>query len=385
MTYPAMNARAELLEHLEARFHELELTILNRIRAISPSLGDQDPVYRHGLQAAVPVAIRYGLDAMALGDTPPVPTELLSQARLDARYEVSLSEVLRRYVAGRSLFDDFVLEEIEKDPRVARRGSKDLLRAQAMLFEHLVGAIADEYGRETKTYFRPDPTKGLDGIRRLLDGELLDTSRLEYDFGTLHVGLIAEGKEATKSVRTLAGAIDARLLLAEPHEDHIWAWIGVRRPLAGNELARCVAEHWPEHLRLASGEIGRGINGWRLTHEQAKAAFAHSLQGPVTVARYADIALDVSVAQDHLLTASLRAIYLAPLEQQRDRGEALRATLSAYFAADRNRASTAAALGVSRQTVANRLKTVEEVINSSIAERAADLELALRVQPPYWG
>lgn len=64
--------------------------------------------------------------------------------------------------------------------------------------------------------------------------------------------------------------------------------------------------------------------------------------------------------QDSLLTASLRELYLAPLEQERNGGEVLRATLRAYFSAGRNVSSTAAALGVNRRTVANRLHRVEE-------------------------
>jgi PucR C-terminal helix-turn-helix domain len=379
MTHSAKQARADLIRHLSARFQELELAVLNRVEAISPYDESQDPEYRRGLRAAVPVAISYGLVAIELGDIPPIPAELLAQARLDVRYEVALGDVLKRYVAGRSLFDDFVFEEIEKSPKLAGRWSKTLLRSQAMLFEHLIGAVADEYDREARAMSRAGQTTVTERINRLLAGELLDTSRLEYDFGGHHVGVVAEGEDVTRSIRSLAKAIDARLLLAEPQEDVAWAWIGTRRPVDRGDIGVWVAKHWPEQLRLALGEAGLGLVGWRLTHHQARAAFTHACHGQVRVARYADVALDVSVAQDQLLMASLKAIYLAPLERQRGNGAILRETLSAYFAADRNRASAAAALGVSRQTVAKRLRTVEEALSQSLIDRAPDLELALRV------
>ncbi|MBA3865218.1 MAG: helix-turn-helix domain-containing protein [Solirubrobacterales bacterium] len=58
----------------------------------------------------------------------------------------------------------------------------------------------------------------------------------------------------------------------------------------------------------------------------------------------------------------------------------MRKTLRAYFAANRNGASAAAALGVSRQTVKNRLRAAEELIGRGLTECAADLETALRLE-----
>jgi DNA-binding PucR family transcriptional regulator len=95
--------------------------------------------------------------------------------------------------------------------------------------------------------------------------------------------------------------------------------------------------------------------------------------------RYADHALLTSMAKDEVLIASLREIYLTPLEAGRDGGAADRATLCAYFAAGRNGKSAAAALSTSRQTVSNRLKSVEKKIGRSLLACATDLELTLRL------
>ncbi len=58
----------------------------------------------------------------------------------------------------------------------------------------------------------------------------------------------------------------------------------------------------------------------------------------------------------------------------------LRQTLRAYFAAERNASSTAAALGVSRQTVINRLRVVEERLGRSLGSCAVEVEAALRLE-----
>lgn len=49
--------------------------------------------------------------------------------------------------------------------------------------------------------------------------------------------------------------------------------------------------------------------------------------------------------------ASLGQLYLEPLARERDGGQMARETLRAYFGAERNGASAAPVLGVSRQTV----------------------------------
>jgi len=104
----------------------------------------------------------------------------------------------------------------------------------------------------------------------------------------------------------------------------------------------------------------------------------------VTVARYADVAIEAATLRDDLLAKSLRQLYLEPLEQMRDGGKDARETLRAYFAAERNVSSTAAALGVDRRTVRNRIRAIEELLGRPLNVIAADLEIALRSDPPGW-
>jgi DNA-binding PucR family transcriptional regulator len=103
------------------------------------------------------------------------------------------------------------------------------------------------------------------------------------------------------------------------------------------------------------------------------------LNGPNPVVRYADVALIASALQDDLLTESLHQQYLAPLEHERDGGEVLRQTLRAYFDADRNISAAAGALGANRNTVSNRLRSVEARIGRPLNACATELESALRL------
>jgi len=57
----------------------------------------------------------------------------------------------------------------------------------------------------------------------------------------------------------------------------------------------------------------------------------------------------------------------------------LRKTLRAYFTTGRNITSAASALGVSRQTVGNRLRVIEEKLGRTIESCAPEIEVALRL------
>lgn len=69
----------------------------------------------------------------------------------------------------------------------------------------------------------------------------------------------------------------------------------------------------------------------------------------------------------------------APLADGRDGGLELRKTLRAYFTTGRNITSAASALGVSRQTVGNRLRVIEEKLGRTIESCAPEIEVALRL------
>jgi DNA-binding PucR family transcriptional regulator len=135
----------------------------------------------------------------------------------------------------------------------------------------------------------------------------------------------------------------------------------------------------PDGVFVTVGEPGEGLAGWRLSHRQAKAAMPIAERRGQAVLSYADVAVLASIARDDLLAASLRQLYLAPLETARDGGKVARETLRAYFTAERNISSTAAALGVDRRTVSNRIRAIEELLGRTLKSSATDLETALRL------
>jgi hypothetical protein len=372
-------ARAELSRRLEARRDEIEAAVMNRVYSVSDTK-DLDPTYAEGLKAAVTAAVDYGLIAIELGEerSEPPPPILLAQARLAARAGVSLDTVLRRYFAGHALLGDFLVEEAEESG-LRGNGLQRLLRTQAALFDRLLAAVSEEHAREAEGRLGTQEERRAERIERLLDGELVDASELDYDLEGTHLGLIAKGPRVHEAVHRLSRHLDRRLLSVRPEEGVLWAWLGGHRRLDSEDLDCVLSKVWPQQAMLVVGEPGEGVRGWRLSHRQAAATLPVALRGAEPVVRYRDVALLASVIQDELLTTSLQKLYLVPLEAERDGGYKARETLQAYFAARGNIASAAAGLGISRQATGNRLRRIEQLLDRSLESCQRELELALRL------
>jgi DNA-binding PucR family transcriptional regulator len=322
----------------------------------------------------------YGLEAIESSPhrPPATPLVLLSQARLAARRGISLDTMLRRYVAGYAALGECLIEEADRMGLDGGEAVK-VTNACARQFDHLLAAVGEEHSREAVSRAETPHERRAQLVSRLLLGESFDAPELAYDLNLHHLGAVTTGTGALAALREMARALDYRLLVI-PREATTWAWLGGRRPVDPEVVQLRIASGWPPQARLAIGEPGEGIHGWRLTHRQARAAMGIARRGSLPFIRYTDVALLASVLQDDLLATSLRELYLSPLERERDGGQTFRETLRAYFAASRNVSSAAAALGVNRNTVASRLRTVEERIGRSLDAAGSEIEAALRLQ-----
>lgn len=366
---------------LRERLAEVEAAIATRVYAISDPRDVADPAYLQGLNAALAAAVDYRLAVLEAGErhAPAVPLVLLAQARLDARDAVSLDTVLRRYLAGNAVFGDFLVEEAER-AEVPASVLRRLLGEQATLGDHLLTAVSAEYSREATNQPRSPAERRRECVKRLLAGELVDHSELGYDLDGHHLALMAKGEGAEELMRGLATTLDRRLLAVRREEEPIWAcWLGGKRPLTAQRALGALSGNTPDGVFVTAGESGEGLSGWRFSHLQAKAALPVAERRSQPLLLYADVALLASILRDDLIASSLRQLYLAPLEQTRDGGKVARETLRAYFTAERNISSTAAALRVDRRTVRNRIRAIDQLLGCPLKDSAADLEIALRL------
>jgi hypothetical protein len=372
--------RGALLDRLEERRPAIEKAIRARIHAIEDPSEARDPAYLEGLRSAMGAAIDYGFESIERADdhTLLIPIALLTQARVAARSGVPLDTVLRRYFAGYALLTDFLLDAAA-EAGMAGPTLRNITRCQAARFDILVVEVSEEYRREGREESRPGERRRLRRVRQLLAGEILEAPELAYDLASWHVGLIASGAQAAETLRRLAKRLRLRLLIVQPDDMTAWVWLGGRTTIDQEAIRRALADDPQAYLAIALGVPGKGLEGWRLTHRQAAAALPVAQRSNAQVARYADVALLAATLREEVLADSLRQLYLEPLEKGRDDGATVRKTLRAYFGADRNVSSTAAALAVNRRTINRRLRTAEDAIGCRLDEAAAEIEAALQL------
>jgi PucR-like helix-turn-helix protein/diguanylate cyclase with GGDEF domain len=358
---------------------EIEDAIMARIQAIDDPRESGDAIYVEGLRKAVPAAVEYALEALEEDQgVPPVPVELLAQARLAARNGVSLDTVLRRYLAGYTLLGDFVLQEAAH----YAAGSEELaavLRAHGATLDALLLAVSEEYATEPVPERPRSDRRRTEQVQRLLAGEPATAVDLGYNLHGHHLALIGLGPQCAEAIRELVSPLARPLLLVKPTAGEAWAWLG------GGEFDHTVFDSElavvPSHsVRVAVGEPAQGVTGWRLTHQQARSALPLALRGARATVRYGDVSLIAAVVRDETFLSSLVELYLRRLREDRSIGAVWRETLCAYFSAERNVSSAAAGLGLSRQTVINRLQAIEERVERPVNACAAELEAVLKLE-----
>jgi hypothetical protein len=375
------HSRHELLAGVRRRSEEIGQAVRARVDGIGERSSAADPEYLEGLRGAIRAAIDDTIDAADRADIVPVPLPVLSQARLAARDGVPLETVLRRYLAGHAVLGDLVVEEAERQD-VAAGVLRWVLRAQAARTDQVLEVISADYLQEAGAVaFRPPDRRLAEQVQRLLDGELLDPSGLGYDLDRWHLAVHVRGPDPSREflASDVAREHNARPLVVEMADELLCIWLGSTERLESEDVEGTLSRHAFPGARIALGEPASGDAGWRLTHNQARAALSVAVRLPGTTHRYKDVALLATAMRDELLTTSLSRFYLEPLEEDDETGRALRTTLRTYLRSDLNVTSTAAALGISRNTVRNRLRAIEEKVGYLDISRVPDLLLALRL------
>jgi hypothetical protein len=369
--------RAELVARLRARCGEIEDTVYNRVLKMADPIEGDDPEYRAYLRATVAESIDYALLGIERGEEweGTIPEAAAVQARRAARNGVKLDAILRRYAAGDRLVGEFVVDEAAKLPNEAMR---HLMRAQGPHVDRMMASVATEYMDELERIRRSPAQRIAERVQRLLASDSpVDAAGLDYELDAWHLGLIVTGSRADVAARTLAAGLNRQSLVVAQGNDAAWAWLGGRERLAVIEVERYQAAGVLGDATLAVGEARRGVEGWRLSHYEARAAQQVMLRRPQPLIQASDVVLLAAVLRDEMMAKSLRATYLAPLDEHGDSGLGLRETLRAYFDAGFNAATAAAVLEVDRHTVQRRLRKVEEALGRLLHSCHAELEVAL--------
>jgi hypothetical protein len=229
---------------------------------------------------------------------------------------------------------------------------------------------------------RPPEQRRSEIVQRLLaEGpvEFAELAELDYDLHALwHLGLIATGTGIRDALRRVKADLGCEVLPAPCGEGTMCAWLGTPRKLKVTDVERLLSANQAAYGFFAIGGPGKGLDGWRQTHREAKGALLRALRKPEKVVRYADGPLLAAALENETLATWLKG-FLAPLLVGPDGGARLLQTLRAYIDTGCNSSSAASKLEVRRHTVGSRRREAEDLLGCPLRTCIAELDVALRL------
>ena len=354
-----------------------------RLTEEEPYWGRERPELFDTYRMITRASILAELECLRDGARPPdeLPEADLEFARGAARIGAQPTDLGGAYRRGHACHWEawFALVEAEGlDPEHRRallaRGS-DFFFDYATRLSHMT---LERYTRERDLMLSDREQRRVHLVHELLAGNDVDPTALGYDPAGSNLAFVAWGDGAPEAARAAGAALARPLLVVGVLEDETWGWLGgSAAPDTGQRLARA---DLPGGAALAFGDDAAGTEGFVLSHEQARRAERAGRRSGRPITHYADVALESLAAVDEDAAAAFVARELRGIDGDDTRSARLRDTLRAWFASGQNAAAAAAALGVHEQTVAQRLRTVEERTGHPVAERRAELETALRLR-----
>ena len=274
----------------------------------------------------------------------------------------------------------FELVEASIDDEPTKR---DLLRHGSDYFFKYADLVsrymAEGYQRSVERSAANGEHQRFQEMKTLLEADPLASSHFDLDLNLYHLGLVAWGEGADKAVRKLAAELGRPVLLRLRLHDSWFGWISGARPLTSHEQAQLQRFKPGDRIRIAFGLEGFGESGFRSTNHQALRAQWVARAGPAVI-HYGDVAMEALATEAETDAKAFVAHELRGIDDGSAPSERLRETLVAYFDAELNAASAAAALGVHHQTVTNRLRAAEERLGHPLGSRQLELALALRLR-----
>jgi hypothetical protein len=324
-------------------------------------------------------------------DVPPAAAEY---ARRFAQQDLSLEALLRAYRLGEHRFVQCALRhlgdlELTADDVLAVAGQVSL-RLNGYIDQVIEGLI-DIYEEERRRWDRRSDAARTAQVRAVLETEGLDAGTAEEMLGVplrgWNLAAVAwvetlgpgAGRDLRATGRLLAEASDRQpvTMLADDHT--VWAWLtSAGSPSLDRQALRALLADHP-HLRIALGEPGTGLAGFRGSHREARRArtIAESAAHPEQLVDFGEVAVVGLLTDDvnDLRTWVCRT--LGALARDDEAMARLRETVRVFLHAGGSFTDAASQLHLHKNTVHYRVRKAEEILGRPLTERRLDTEVAL--------
>jgi DNA-binding PucR family transcriptional regulator len=381
-----------LATELAARTAELEAIFLDQIPEVR---GDE--AIQELMVASTSSNLSVMFDALRHGirvDQIDVPAPAAAYAQRFAQRGLPLEALLRAYRLGDHRFIQWFmhgLAEHARTPAELEASASAVVAFTVEYVDHISEALIDIYRDERQLWAQRTEAARAAQIRAVLHDSTMDEPTAEImtarAMNRWHVGLIAWVERGHRDVRRQMDVAGPQLRDADrdpplivPADDHtLWVWYGAdteadaRVPDLSRVLERCPG------LRVAIGEPGRSLAGFRTTHREA--ARAQAVAGTATdagrVTRFAQVRLSALLSENLGDLRSWVHRTLGDLAADDDATGRLRETVRTLLECGGSYVDTAERLHIHRNTVRYRLQRAEEVRGRPLSSDRIDLEVAL--------
>ncbi|MFT3660577.1 MAG: helix-turn-helix domain-containing protein [Gordonia sp. (in: high G+C Gram-positive bacteria)] len=367
---------------------------------------DGDPVMVDLLRASVEgnvTTINHVLsNAIPIAHLQPTTAAVEYALRL-AQRQVPSNSLMRAYRMGEFEYNRQsreMLEELELPDEVAIRTASYIARVMFDYIDWITQYVFQAYENERRRWIGAEGNVLSSTVNQLLDGEgepaqyEVDAFEVEtgYRLDRTHLavilwssgpsGLLTEIDRAARSLAVALRATTAPIITASDRNT-VWMWIPFGSKVPPTDSAS-VADRvsLPSGLRMAIGLPGEGVQGFRRSHRQARAAYDVATVIPRSepvVVGYGDrgVAVVSVMARDLPSTRAWIHELLGPLAAATPNAQILRETLSSYLACGESHVRTAEQMTLHRNTVKYRIGKAMETLPRP-GDRM-DLALALTV------
>ncbi|MFT4008680.1 MAG: helix-turn-helix domain-containing protein [Nocardioidaceae bacterium] len=365
----------------------------------------------HGLAELLRISIQSNLSALVQvfsyqlqPDQVPTPLGAREYARRLAQHGISVTALVRAYRLGQRRLLEWALEEWERaevgspDQQVPLGTVGELIRTTAGYIDSISEQVIAEYDTERDRWLAHRDRARTDLLNQLTNGESVEIDAAErvlgYRLRQRHLGLVLwtvnpaqqppEAGVFESVVARLAQVVGNGTPLLWPQDaTSAFAWLPVARELESvpvDELKDVVRAR--PTVRLATGTIGAGLDGFRVTQREACQAQEVAEVGAdptALVTSYDDHGVRAAALLVPDLAGARRLVTKALGELAVDSGTTarLRETLLTLVEEKGSYVATAERLHLHKNTVKYRVRQAIDARGRPLDEDRLDLELAL--------
>lgn len=331
-------------------------------------------------------------------------TAAVEYAQRLAQRDVPISALTRAYYLGQSMFIRLGIDAVERmsvreDERIA------LIRAVADVvhryIDWILQYVSEVHEAERRRWAGSRGAVLANIVNRVLRGESNDPERFELETGFVlgagrFVALVVWSDDDEQAVGAAVSPLVRRLAVRwraprQPlvvHEDPntTWLWVPVAAAIAPTCLDVREELDVAARLRVAMGDPGIGLEGFRRSHEQAVDARLVALTSlqhrDRTVVGHAEpsVSLLSMFARDLSSTRRWVRSVLGALANTDEHAEILRQTSRVYYESGGSLTQTASTLDIHRNTVRRRMASVS---GGAQPRDSLEMSMALRLYDAF--